>query len=242
MEQIRLGVNIDHIATLRNARGTIHPNPVSALSIIEKAGGSGITVHLREDRRHIKDDDVFNIKESTNLPLNLEIAATEEMRTIALEVMPNACCLVPEKREEITTEGGLDILSNLSTLKEFCKPLKDCGIRVSFFIDAEEKQIIASKEAGADIIELHTGAYCNAEGKITNDELARIQNAAKIAEDIGIECHAGHGLTYKNVQPIAKISNIVELNIGHFLIGESIFNGLENSVKKMIKLMQQARN
>ncbi|MDA0780814.1 MAG: pyridoxine 5'-phosphate synthase [Rickettsiales bacterium] len=241
MEQIRLGVNIDHIATIRNARGGIHPAPVSSLKIIEQAGANGITVHLREDRRHIKDDDVFKIKENTSLPLNLEIAATEEMRTIALEVRPNACCIVPEKREEITTEGGLDVASALNELKKFVAPLKDSGIRVSLFIDADERQILASKEVGADIVELHTGSYCNADQNNVEKELRRIQHGAKIAKEAGIECHAGHGLNYNNVQPIAKINNIVELNIGHFIIGESIFCGLEKSVKQMLYLMNDAR-
>ena len=241
MEQIRLGVNIDHIATVRNARGGIHPNPVDSLRIIEKAGAQGITAHLREDRRHIKDDDIFNIKNNTSLPLNLELAATEEMREIALKAKPNACCIVPEKREEVTTEGGLDVVSSLKQLKEFCNPIKENGIRVSLFIDADEEQIMAAQEVGADIIELHTGSYCNATGEEERQELRRIQQGAKVAQEVGIECHAGHGLTYDNVRPIAQIENIIELNIGHFLIGESIFYGLDNCIKKMLSIMQDAR-
>jgi pyridoxine 5-phosphate synthase len=241
MQQIRLGVNIDHIATVRNARGGLQPDPISALKIIEKAGGHGITAHLREDRRHIKDDDVFRIKQNSSLPLNLEIAATSQMQKIALEVKPNACCLVPERREEITTEGGLDVHSNIDTLKIFCNPLKKKNIRISLFIDAEEKQIHAAKKVGADIIELHTGAYCNADENTIQKELKRIQDATKIAKEVDIECHAGHGLTFYNVTPIAAIDNIIELNIGHFLIGESIFLGLETSIKKMLQIMHDAR-
>jgi len=238
---IRLGVNIDHVATVRNARGGLHPDPVLAAKLAQDAGVHGITAHLREDRRHIKDNDMFRLKEEVSLPLNFEMAATQEMLKIALQVMPNACCLVPEKREEVTTEGGLDVASNITYLKNYCTKIKDAGIRVSLFIDPEEKQIEAAASVGADIVELHTGAYCHQVGDKRKSELARIINAAAIVKQTDIECHAGHGLCYKTVADIAVIENIVELNIGHFLIGESIFIGLDAAIKKMKSIMEDAR-
>jgi pyridoxine 5-phosphate synthase len=241
MQKLRLGINIDHVATVRNARGGEHPDPIMAAKIAEKAGADGITAHLREDRRHIRDDDIFRIKEEIGLPLNFEMAATEEMLQIALKVKPHACCLVPEKRAEVTTEGGLDVISGQQYLTIFTRKLKDAGIRVSLFIDPDSAQVEAAKEIGADIVELHTGSYSHASGDKQIKQLQRIINAAQAAEKIGIECHAGHGLNFDNVQGVAEIKNIVELNIGHFLIGEAIFIGLEAAIKKMRALMDAAR-
>jgi pyridoxine 5-phosphate synthase len=241
MQHLRLGINIDHVATVRNARGEAHPDPIRAAKIAQSAGADGITAHLREDRRHIRDNDIFRIKEEIALPLNFEMAATDEMLEIALKVKPNACCLVPEKRTEVTTEGGLDIISNQKILTPYIQKLKGVGIRVSLFIDPHTAQVEASKNIGADIIELHTGSYCHAESAEKKAQLQRIITAAKTAEQVGIECHAGHGLSFDNVKPIAAIANIIELNIGHFLIGEAIFIGLEASIKQMRKLMDEAR-
>lgn len=234
---VRLGVNIDHVATIRNARGGAFPCPIEAAKLAEKAGASGITAHLREDRRHIKDADMLRLKNEVNLPLNFEMAATEEMLKIALQIKPNAVCLVPEKREELTTEGGLDVLNLRLKLHKFVTDLKTAGIRVSLFIDAEHKQVESAAEIGADIIELHTGAYAHEK----EGELARIRNAAALAEKLGLEVHAGHGLNYDNVAAIAAIPQIVELNIGHFLIGQAVFIGLEDAIKKMRQLMNNAR-
>jgi pyridoxine 5-phosphate synthase len=232
---IRLGVNIDHVATIRNARGGIYPSPVDAALLAAKAGANGITAHLREDRRHIKDADISELKKKVSLPLNFEMAATEEMLGIALAVRPNACCLVPERREEVTTEGGL----NVAMLKpDYIKAIKDAGIRVSLFIEADFKQLDLAANIGADIVELHTGAY--AHGK--QGELERIVKAAEYGAGLGLEIHAGHGLTYANTPAIAAISQIEELNIGHFIIGQAVFEGLENVIKRFRQIMDDARS
>lgn len=240
-KHIRLGVNIDHVATVRNARGIFHPDPVRAALIAEKAGADGITAHLREDRRHIVDEDIYRLKKEVNLPLNLEMAATKEMLQIALNVKPNACCIVPEKRKELTTEGGLDVAGNLVYLKSFIERLKIAGIRVSLFIEPNEKQIRAAVGAKADIVELHTGAYCEAKGEKRKKELLKIIKAAEKTSEYGLECHAGHGLSYDTVIPIAEIAQIKELNIGHFLVGEAVFIGVEAAIEKMRRIMREAR-
>lgn len=234
---IRLGVNIDHVATLRNARGGPHPCPVEAALCAERAGANGITAHLREDRRHIRDADMFALKEKLSIPLNFEMAATEEMQRIALEVMPHAVCLVPEKREEVTTEGGLDVAGQQTKLAEYIAPLKAAGIRVSLFIDPETAQLEAAAAIGAPVVELHTGAY--AEGK--EGEIERLTHAAHSTQALKLECHAGHGLRFDNVQAIAALPEVVELNIGHFLMGEAIFMSLPNAIEKMQQLIQEAR-
>lgn len=233
--KIRLGINIDHIATLRNARGGVHPCPIDGAKIAKKAGADGITAHLREDRRHIKDADIFRLKKEVKLPLNLEMAATDEMVKIALKVIPNAVCLVPEKRQEVTTEGGLDVISNQKELIRIIKKLKAKKIRISLFVDANQSQILAASKVGADIVEIHTGKYCHLKGKIQKAEFKTIRDAIEYALELGLECHAGHGLDFKSAKEISKISGIVELNIGHFIIGESIFCGLESVIKKMKK-------
>ena len=238
---LRLGVNIDHVATIRNARGGIHPDPVQAAIIAEKAGADGITAHLREDRRHISDKDIKNLMEQLKVPLNLEIAATIEMLNIALSHKPHAACIVPEKREEKTTEGGLDADGGKELLKPYIQKLVGAGIRVSLFIEPDESQLEAALSLGAPVVELHTGAYCNAKGKDREFQLQRITNASIKAKKLGLECHAGHGLTFETVKPIAALKNIKELNIGHFLIGESIFNGLENSIKRMRSIIVESR-
>ena len=236
----RLGVNIDHVATIRNARGGAHPSPVAAALQAEAAGADGITAHLREDRRHIRDDDMVAIKASISVPLNFELAATSEMIAIALKIRPNAACIVPEKREEITTEGGLAVIGQESRLADQLAPLKDAGIKLSLFIEANQADIDAAVAIGADIVELHTGLYCH--DSVRRDaELLRLQTAAQHAAIVGIECHAGHGLDYDTVSPIAAIPNIEELNIGHFLIGESIFRGLPAAIEKMRRLINAAR-
>ena len=232
---MRLGINIDHVATIRNARGGVHPDPVKAAKIAANAGADGITAHLREDRRHISDKDIKNLKKSIELPLNLEIAPTEEMLNIALEARPERVCLVPEKRLEITTEGGLEIVKlkdkNKYIIQNIIKECSNYNIDVSLFIDPDINQIISAIDLGVNIIELHTGEYCNSSNPV--DELIRIEKAAKFANNNNIEVHAGHGLNFNNVIDIAKIKYIKELNIGHFIIGESIFMGLESAVKKM---------
>ncbi len=238
---LRLGVNIDHIATVRNARGISHPDPLRAAQIAKKAGADGITAHLREDRRHIRDDDVYRIKSEVALPLNLEMAATYEMLNIALDVKPNACCLVPEKREELTTEGGLNAADNVEYLSTYSKALQEAGIRVSLFLDPDISQINAAKAIGADIVELHTGGYCETNPNTQTKELNRLIKSAQHITKTGIECHAGHGLSYHTVKAVAEIPEITELNIGHFLIGESMFVGLEAAIKHMRHLMDQAR-
>ncbi len=242
---LRLGVNIDHVATIRNARGGEHPDPVRAAQIVAACGGDGITAHLREDRRHIRDDDLARIQAATDLPLNLEMAATEEMLAIALRHKPHAACIVPEKREERTTEGGLDAAGLHNTLVPIVSRLQDAGIRVSLFIEASERQLDAALRLGAPVVEFHTGEYAHAhldgDGERTASELRRIADMAALAAKNGIEPHAGHGLTYENVQPIAAIPQLAELNIGHYLIGEAIFTGLEASVRRMRDLMDDAR-
>lgn len=237
-QKLRLGVNIDHVATLRNARGGMHPCPVAAALLAKHAGADGITAHLREDRRHIRDADMRRLRTEIDLPLNFEMAATAEMQKLALELRPHAVCLVPEKREERTTEGGLDVCAHEQYLNGYIAPLLAQGIRVSMFVAADLSQIDACKRIGAPVIELHTGAYAHGEA----GELARIHNAAAYAHGLAIEVHAGHGLTFENVQAIACIPEIRELNIGHFLIGEAVFLGLEHAIAHMRHLMDAARN
>jgi pyridoxine 5-phosphate synthase len=241
----RLGVNIDHVATIRNARGGRHPDPLRAAHLAIEAGADGITAHLREDRRHISDHDIARLKAELTRPLNFEMAATVEMQAIALKHVPHACCLVPEKREERTTEGGLDIIGGAANLTPFIARLKQVGIRVSLFIEADPAQIEASAKVGADIVELHTGRYCEAaleaDAKAVAYELSRIGRGASVAAAAGLEVHAGHGLTYNTVAAVARMPEIVELNIGHFLIGEAIFGGLHGAVQRMRHLMVDAR-
>lgn len=238
---LRLGVNIDHVATIRNARGGTHPDPVHAAHLADEAGADGITAHLREDRRHISDNDIERLKKEIKIPLNLEMAATEEMLAIAIKNKPHAACIVPEKRKEVTTEGGLNVVAKKKILTEYIKKLKDAGIRVSLFIDPDLKQVEAAKEVGAEVVELHTGTYAHSSGNHLRKELDRIILAAENSVKIGLECHAGHGLNFENVHAIARIPVIKELNIGHFLIGEAIFIGLDDSVKKMREIMNKAR-
>ncbi|WP_397581206.1 pyridoxine 5'-phosphate synthase [Sphingorhabdus sp.] len=239
--RLRLGVNIDHVATIRNARGGDHPDPVRAAQIVAAVGGDGITAHLREDRRHIRDADIERIMAATNLPLNLEMAATEEMLEIALRHKPHAACIVPERREERTTEGGLDAAGQHNHLAPMVTRLTDANIRVSLFIEPDARQIEAAIRLRVPIVEFHTGKYAHAQGEERETELRRIADAAALAAKNGIEPHAGHGLTFDNVQPIAAIPQFAELNIGHYLIGEAIFIGLEESVRKMRELMDLAR-
>jgi pyridoxine 5-phosphate synthase len=238
---LRLGVNIDHVATIRNARGGLHPDPMRAVEIVEAAGGDGITVHLREDRRHINDEDLVRLMERVSLPVNLEMAATQEMVDIALRHKPHAACIVPERREERTTEGGLDAAGLHNQLAPLVSQLTDAGIRVSLFIEPSARQIDAAIRLRAPVVELHTGKYAHSEGAERESELRRIADAAALAVKNGIEPHAGHGLTFDNVQPIAAIPQIAELNIGHYLIGEAIFIGLEESIRRMRALMDEAR-
>lgn len=240
-ERLRLGVNIDHVATIRNARGGEHPDPMRAIRVVETAGGDGITVHLREDRRHIRDTDLDSIMREIRLPVNLEMAATEEMLEIALRHQPHAVCIVPERREERTTEGGLDAAGQHNHLAPMVTRLADAGIRVSLFIEPDARQIDAAIRLRAPVVEFHTGKYAHSEGLEREAELRRITEAVALAAKNGIEPHAGHGLTFENVQPIAAIPQIAELNIGHYLIGEAIFIGLEESVRKMRTLMDLAR-
>jgi pyridoxine 5-phosphate synthase len=237
MKPIRLGVNVDHVATVRNARGGVHPDPLAAAEAAVQAGADGITIHLREDRRHIRDDDVRSIRHALSVPLNLEMAATPEMAAIACAVRPHACCLVPERRAEVTTEGGLDAAGQTGALRPVIATLSDAGIRVSLFIDPDAAQLRAAAELGAPVVELHTGAY--AEGRA--GELNRLRDAAALASSLGLECHAGHGLSFYNVTLVAAIPELVELNIGHFLIGQAILDGLPAVVARMKGLMRQAR-
>ncbi|MFQ5984828.1 MAG: pyridoxine 5'-phosphate synthase [Alphaproteobacteria bacterium] len=241
-ERLRLGVNLDHVATIRNARGGRHPDPVRAAKLAAGAGADGITAHLREDRRHISDGDIRALSAEIDLPLNLEMAATEEMLAIALRHRPHAACLVPEKRQELTTEGGLDAAGGRDHLRLYVAALKDAGVRVSLFLDPDPHQLDAAKQLGAQVVELHTGSYCEAApGPEREMELRRLVEAAEHAEALGLECHAGHGLSFETVGAVAAIPQIVELNIGHFLIGEAIFGGLESSIKRMRALMDKAR-
>ena len=239
--KLRLGVNIDHVATIRNARGGDHPDPVRAAEIVAAVGGDGITAHLREDRRHIRDEDLARIQAATDLPLNLEMAATDEMVEIALRHRPHAACIVPERREERTTEGGLDAAGQHNRLAPIVARLSDAGIRVSLFIAPEPRQIEAAMKLRAPVVELHTGEYAHAEGEAQAIELKRIADMAALAVKNGIEPHAGHGLTYDNVAAVAAIPQLAELNIGHYLIGEAIFCGLEASVRRMREIMDAAR-
>lgn len=239
--RLRLGVNIDHVATIRNARGGIHPDPVRAARLAAVAGADGITAHLREDRRHISDNDIARLSREIDLPLNLEMAVTEAMLETAIRYRPHAVCLVPERRQELTTEGGLDVAAARNDLAPFVAQLTRIGIRVSVFIDPEERQLRAAAEIAAPVVELHTGAYCRATGTGRTCELDRIRHGAALANRLGLECHAGHGLSFETVGPVAAIPSFTELNIGHFLIGEAIFGGLSGAVKHMRMLMDEAR-
>ena len=238
---LRLGVNIDHVATIRNARGGYHPDPVRAAKLAAEAGAEGITAHLREDRRHITDEDIDRLMVEIDLPLNLEMAATEEMLAIALRHKPHAACIVPEKREERTTEGGLDAAGQFETLRPYVDWLSQANVRVSLFIEPSEAQVEAAVRLGAPVVEFHTGRYAHVDGEERAVELKRISDCAALAVKNGIEPHAGHGLTFDNVMPVAAIPQIAELNIGHFLIGEAIFTGLDASVRRMRELMDAAR-
>ncbi|NIY79077.1 pyridoxine 5'-phosphate synthase [Celeribacter sp. HF31] len=244
-QKLRLGMNIDHVATVRNARGSAYPDPVRAAKLAEEAGADGITAHLREDRRHITDADIEALVANLSVPLNFEMAATDEMQAIALRHKPHAVCIVPEKREERTTEGGLEVAREENRLAHFIAPLRDAGSRVSIFIAADRPQIEAAHRIGAAVVELHTGAYCDlhADGKFAerDDELKRLTEMAAFAHSLGLEVHAGHGLTYDTVQPIAALPEIAELNIGHFLIGEAIFRGIIPAIQEMRRLMDEAR-
>lgn len=243
--KLRLGVNIDHVATVRNARGGAYPDPLRAAKIAEEAGADGITAHLREDRRHITDTDIEALMEGLTLPLNFEMAATSEMQAIALRHKPHAVCIVPEKREERTTEGGLEVAREENKLAHFIAPLRDAGCRVSIFIAADRRQVEAAHRIGAEVIELHTGAYCDfhADGRLAerDEELARLREMSAFAHSLGLEVHAGHGLTYDNVAPVAAFSEVRELNIGHFLIGEAVFLGLAPAITEMRRIMDLSR-
>jgi pyridoxine 5-phosphate synthase len=242
---LRLGVNIDHVATVREARGGAYPDPLRAAQLAEAAGADGITAHLREDRRHISDADIDGLMAALSLPLNLEMAATDEMQAIALRHRPHAVCIVPEKREEKTTEGGLDVAQDENRLAHFIAPLRDAGCRVSIFVAADPRQIEAAHRIGAAVVELHTGSYCDAhaEGRTADRdaELIRLREMAAMADALGLEVHAGHGLTYDTVAPVAALPQIVELNIGHFLVGEAIFRGLPEAIAEMRRRMDAAR-
>jgi pyridoxine 5-phosphate synthase len=242
MSKLRLGVNVDHVATVRNARGGIHPDPVRAALLAAEAGADGITAHLREDRRHISDNDIARLMAELRVPLNLEMAPTDEMLTIALRHRPQAVCLVPEKRQERTTEGGLDVAGGHNHLSPYVRKLVDAGIRVSLFIEADASQVDAAKRIGAPVVELHTGAYSEVvPGPERAQHLKRLEAAAAHAATIGLECHAGHGLGYDTVGPVAAIATLVELNIGHFLVGEAIFTGFSDSIWRMRAAMDAAR-
>jgi pyridoxine 5-phosphate synthase len=244
--RLRLGVNIDHVATVRNARGGAYPDPLRAAKLAENAGADGITAHLREDRRHITDSDIDALMDHLSIPLNFEMAATPEMQAIALRHKPHAVCIVPEKREERTTEGGLEVAREENHLAHFIAPLREAGCRVSIFIAADQKQIEAAARIGAEIIELHVGPYCDAleEGKFhqSDPELERLREMSAYAHSLGLEVHAGHGITYNSVKPIATFPEVMELNIGHFIIGEAIFSGLDSAIRRMRALMDESRN
>ena len=244
-DRLRLGVNIDHVATVRNARGGAVPDPVRAARLAEEAGADGITAHLREDRRHIGDADIEALMEALTVPLNFEMAATEEMQAIALRHRPHAVCLVPERREERTTEGGLEVARDENRLAHYIAPLREAGCRVSIFIAADRAQIESARRIGAEVIELHTGAWCDhvaeGSGALAGHELARLTEMAAFAHSLGLEVHAGHGLTYESTPPVAAIPELRELNIGHFLIGEAIFRGLPAAIAEMRRVMDEAR-
>jgi pyridoxine 5-phosphate synthase len=239
--RIRLGVNVDHVATVRNARGGSHPDPVRAAALAAEAGADGITAHLREDRRHIRDADIERLVKEVPLPLNFELAATDEMVAIALRHRPHAACIVPERREERTTEGGLDAAGQHNHLTSRVRRLADAGIRVSLFIEPDRRQLDAAVALGAPVVELHTGRYCELEGEARAAELERLRSAASACASLGLECHMGHGLSYDNVGPVAAIPQVMELNIGHFLVGEAIFVGWKQSLGEMRRLMDRAR-
>ena len=240
--QILLGVNIDHVATVRQARGTLYPEPIQAALVAEQAGADGITAHLREDRRHIQDRDIFLLKDMLHTRLNMEMAVTDEMIALAVKVQPYACCLVPEKREELTTEGGLDVSGNLNRMQWACDKLREAGIEASLFIDPDEAQIDAAVKAGASVVELHTGCYAEAKNPLQQaEELARIRKAAHHAHSAGLQVNAGHGLHFYNVEAICAIPEIVELNIGHSIIAQALFSGLAQTVKDLKYMMRQAR-
>ena len=245
LEPLRLGVNIDHVATVRNARGGSYPDPVRAGLLAEQAGADGITAHLREDRRHISDQDIQGLMDALKVPLNFEMAPTEEMQAIALRHKPHAVCIVPEKREELTTEGGLDVARDENRLAQFIAPIRDAGCRVSIFVAADMRQIDAAAKIGAEIVELHAGAYCDlfAEGHFDQSaaELEKLRAMSVHAHGLGLEVHAGHGFTYETVKPVAEFPEVMELNIGHFIIGEAIFLGLDPAIKEMRRLMDEAR-
>ena len=245
ISHLRLGVNVDHVATLRNARGGVHPDPLAAARIAIAAGADGITAHLREDRRHIRDDDIARLKAEIAKPLNLEMAATEEMTSLALRTRPHAACLVPERRAELTTEGGLDVVGQHNMLAPVVARLNSAGIRVSLFIAADPRQIDTAARIGAPVIEIHVGAWCDAvaagQGAKSEAEWARIREGARLAHDLGLEVHAGHGLNYATAEAIATVGEIVELNIGHFLMGEALYDGLDSVVKKMRAAMTRGR-
>ncbi|WP_299646597.1 pyridoxine 5'-phosphate synthase [uncultured Jannaschia sp.] len=246
MDRLRLGINVDHVATIRNARGGDNPDPVRAALAAEAAGADGITAHLREDRRHIRDADMAAIREAVSIPLNFEMAATDEMARIARATRPHAVCLVPEKREERTTEGGLKVAGDANRLTDYVAPLAEMGARVSLFVAPDPRQIEAAARVGAAVVELHTGTYCDAvaagELQVAADELTRLTEAARLAAEAGLEVHAGHGITYDSVGPLAAIPQIVELNIGHFLIGEAVFRGLDGAIVEMRRRMDLARD
>lgn len=243
--RLRLGVNIDHVATVRNARGGDNPDPLRAAILSEQAGADGITAHLREDRRHISDADIEGLVDALSVPLNFEMAATPEMQAIALRHRPHAVCLVPEKREERTTEGGLEVAKDENRLAHFIAPLRDAGCRVSIFVAAEMAQVESARRIGATIVELHAGAYCDAhaEGRFAESEaeLDRLRDMSAFAHELGLEVHVGHGLTYETVKPVATFPEVMELNIGHFIIGEAIFRGLTPAIAEMRRLMDEAR-
>lgn len=243
--KLRLGVNIDHVATLRNARGCAWPDPLRAALLAEAAGADGITAHLREDRRHIRDADMVALKAGIGIPLNFECAATDEMQSIVLKIRPHAVCLVPERREERTTEGGLDVAGDEARLTEYLKPLRDAGCRVSMFIGHDPRQIEASARIGAAVVELHTGHYSDLHAEGREDEaeaeLEALRQGARMADGLGLEVHAGHGLTFNNVAPVAAMPEVMELNIGHFLIGEAVYIGLGRAIEEMRRRMDAAR-
>ncbi|HGG04245.1 MAG TPA: pyridoxine 5'-phosphate synthase [Aliiroseovarius sp.] len=243
--RLRLGVNIDHVATVRNARGSAYPDPVRAALLAEQSGADGITAHLREDRRHISDSDIERLAEALSVPLNFEMAATDEMQAIALRHTPHAVCIVPEKREELTTEGGLEVARQENKLAGFIAPLREAGCRVSLFIAADRAQVEAAARIGAQVVELHTGAYCDLhyEGRLEerDAELERLREMSVLGHELGLEVHAGHGITYDTVAPIAAFPEVMELNIGHFLIGEAIFTGLKPAMAEMRRRMDEAR-